>query len=87
MIKIFDLMESNAVAITISCILGFGLATIFRPLCKGPECIVMRGPQVDPKGTVYQIGEKCIEFKPHIQACPANATGIVKTISIVDYEQ
>lgn len=69
------IMETSWVAIFISFLLGFGLAAIFRPLCKGDECVLYRGPPVtEIRDAVYQFGSKCIEFKPKPIECPAAPT-------------
>jgi hypothetical protein len=81
-------MEAPGIATLMSFILGFGLAAMFRPVCKGPECVVIRGPAVqDIRNAVYQFGTKCIEFKTHPMECPKSGTiPIVDTVSFVDYE-
>lgn len=74
----------------ISILLGFGLAAAFRPLCKGPECMIMRGPPVtDINGAVYQFGSKCVEFQAHPIECPKDTKGgkaipVVETITFAD---
>lgn len=77
------------VAILLSFLLGFGIAAMFRPLCNGPECLVIRGPPVsDIRGSVYQFGAKCVEFKPKPIACPKNsAVPVVDTVSFADYDK
>lgn len=68
----FSKWIANAnVAILVSCVLGFGVAALFRPLCKGPDCVILRGPPVAQiRGSVYQIGEKCHEFNAKAVECP-----------------
>ncbi len=69
----------------ISLVIGFGLACIFRPLCKGPECLIIRGPPVaDIRGAVYQFGAKCVEFVPKPIECPKDKTPI-NTLSFVEF--
>jgi len=66
----------------VSILLGFGIAAIFRPLCKGPECIIMRGPPVgDIRGAVYQFGARCVEFEAKPIECPTKGN---KTVSVVE---
>ena len=86
------LMEAPGIATVISFVLGVGLAAMFRPICKGPECVVVRGPPVqDIRGSVYQFGTKCVEFKPRTVECPVATSGkttvpIVDTVSFADYD-
>ena len=64
MLDLMELMEHPRIAFILSCVIGFGLAAMMRPLCKGPDCIIIRGPDVVKfQNTVYQIGEGCYEFK------------------------
>jgi hypothetical protein len=83
-IRMFDwinIMKVPGLATVISVLLGFGLAALFRPLCKGPDCLIMRGPPVtDIRGAVYQFGSKCVEFVPKPIACPAKTDTAVKVV-------
>jgi hypothetical protein len=84
----FDLasyLKVPGLAALISFVIGFGLAAIFRPLCKGPECLVIRGPPVtEIRGAVYQFGTKCVEFVPKAVECPSNKK-VVETLVFADY--
>jgi hypothetical protein len=87
MLDFMETMNHPKLAFIISCLIGFGLAAMMRPLCKGPDCIVIRGPEVSQfKDSVYQIGEGCYEFKVKTTECPADKTGLVKTFSFADVE-
>jgi len=73
-------VKHKNVHLLISCIIGFGLAAILRPMCKGPDCVILRGPPVSQmREAVFQIGEKCHEFKPKATACPTDGTKVVET--------
>ncbi len=40
-----DSLENNPLVNTmVSCLLGFGLATVFRRMCLSDDCSVVRGP-------------------------------------------
>lgn len=39
-----DTMKSSAGCLIISSVLGLGLATMFRRVCKDGRCIVLEGP-------------------------------------------
>jgi hypothetical protein len=78
------LIKIPHMATLISLVLGFGIAAIFRPLCKGPDCVVLRGPPVSEiRGAVYQFGTKCVEFVPKTVPCPTDGTKTVETLSFV----
>jgi len=77
----WHLMENPVIAIGVSFLIGFGVAAMFRPLCNGPECIIIHGPPVkDVINKVYQMGGGCVEFTTEVVECPANSTEIVKTV-------
>ena len=86
--KLLDVMKYDGIATIISFILGVGVSAMFRPLCKGPDCVVMRGPPIqDLRGSVYQFGKRCVEFKPQTVECPKDGTvPVVDTVSFADYE-
>jgi hypothetical protein len=77
-------MENPWIAAFISFMLGFGIAAMFRPLCNGPDCIVLHGPPVkDVVDKVYQMGKQCVEFTTEVVECPTNGGEIVKTVEKV----
>ena len=81
---LLGLLDVPWFAVFVSFMLGFGIAAMFRPLCKGPECIVVHGPPVkDVVDKVYQMGEKCVEFTTEVVSCPKDGADIVKTIQHV----
>lgn len=74
-------------ATIISALIGFGIAAMFRPLCKGPDCVVLRGPPVNElRNTVYQFGSKCVEFQTKAVECPKKGSGkeVVDAISFAE---
>jgi len=77
-------IENKNVAIFLSCVLGFGLAAIFRPICKGPDCVILRGPPIaQVRNAVYQIGAKCHEFVPKVTECPKDPN--IKTVETFSF--
>ncbi len=85
--RFVNAMKSPGLAILISFLLGFGLAAMFRPVCKGPDCVIMRGPPVQElRDAVYQFGSKCVEFKTKTVECPTDDGGVVETVSFADYQ-
>jgi hypothetical protein len=48
----------------ISVILGLGLATMFRSVCKEKNCIRFSGPVISEiDGKIYKHGDKCFQYK------------------------
>jgi hypothetical protein len=77
-------MENPWLAAFLSFLIGFGIAAMFRPMCKGSDCIVLHGPPVrDVIDKVYQMGERCVEFTTEVTDCPSDGSEVVKTIQKV----
>jgi len=56
--------------IIISILLGLGLATLFRKVCKDKNCIVFSGPVItDFSGKIYKHGEKCYKYTTVSDTC------------------
>jgi hypothetical protein len=81
-------LKVPGLAALISFVIGFGIAAIFRPLCKGPDCLIIRGPPVSEiRGAVYQFGTKCVEFVAKAVECPPKKSGkeVVETLVFADF--
>lgn len=89
MVNWMSIMERPIAATMISALIGFGIAAMFRPLCKGPECVILRGPPVDElRNAVYQFGSKCVEFQTKAVECPKKGSKpIVEAITFAEVSQ
>ncbi len=79
-------MEEPWIAAVVSFLIGFGIAAMFRPMCRGSDCLVLHGPPVkDVVDKVYQMGERCVEFTTEVVQCPTENSGeeVVKTVQFV----
>ena len=77
-------MENPWVAALLSFFICVGIAAMFRPMCRGSDCIVLHGPPVrDVIDKVYQMGEKCVEFTTELTDCPKDGSEVVKTVQVV----
>jgi hypothetical protein len=57
----------------ISILLGLGLATLFRKVCKDKNCIVFNGPVIsDISGKTFKYGEKCYKYDINPTTCDKN---------------
>ena len=57
----------------ISILLGLGLATLFRKVCKDKNCIVFNGPVIsDISGKTFKYGEKCYKYEINPTTCDKN---------------
>lgn len=68
------ILENKIGQILISVILGLGLATIFRKVCSGTNCILIKSPSLEEVNKYYyKIDEDCYKYKPYATQCDANA--------------
>ena len=57
----------------ISIILGLGIATLFRKVCKDRSCLVFKAPSIDKiNGQVFKYNDKCYTFKEKATSCDKN---------------
>lgn len=65
-----NFLKNDAGQIIISIILGFGLATIFRKVCTGNNCVIIEGPKVsDVNKYYYKLDESCYKYTPYVTTC------------------
>ena len=66
--------------IIMSILLGFGLASLFRTVCKDKDCVIFHAPPLDKfQDKIYKNGDKCYKYNPVATKCDANT-------KIVDFE-
>lgn len=54
----------------ISILLGFGLASLFRQVCKHDKCRIIKGPNIkEIEKKIYKIDDKCYKYKPVATVC------------------
>jgi hypothetical protein len=67
------LLNTGLGKIFISVLLGLGLATLFRKVCKDKNCISFNGPVISEiDGKIYKYGEKCYKYEATAASCDAN---------------
>lgn len=72
------LLESATGKIMISIILGLGLATIFRKICKDGSCIDFHGPVIgDLEHKIYRHDEKCYQYTSVAAKCNPDVKRVV----------
>lgn len=65
-----EIFQSKESLIILSIILGFGLATMFRKICKDQTCIVIKGPPMkEINNTIYRIDDTCYRYTPEATKC------------------
>jgi hypothetical protein len=56
--------------LVLSALLGFGVAALLRPVCRGDACTLERAPPVSAtRNKVFQYGDRCVEFKARPVPC------------------
>jgi len=70
----FQRLLHSSIGITfISILLGLGLATLFRKVCKDKTCIEFNGPILaEVNGKIFKHGEKCYQYKLETDVCKEN---------------
>ncbi len=64
------LLHTDAGRIFISIVLGLGLATLFRKVCKDKNCIIFNGPVIDEiDGKVFKHQGVCYQYTAETVAC------------------
>jgi hypothetical protein len=57
-----------------SILLGFGLASLFRTVCKGKNCSVFRAPPFSEiKDKIYKASGKCVKYKQVAAKCDSKS--------------
>ena len=71
-------VNSSTGRTVMSIILGLGLATLFRSVCKGKRCQIMASPPMDEiVDQTYRFDGKCYKMEKHAVKCDKKKT-IVK---------
>jgi hypothetical protein len=72
------LIHTNNGRYAISFILGMGLATLFRKVCKDRNCLVFKAPPMsEVTKNTYAYGDKCYTFKEKLTKCNPDNTNKV----------
>jgi hypothetical protein len=59
--------------ILMSIILGIGLATFFRSVCKGRKCRIISSPPIEEiDEQIYKFDDKCYKFQKQAINCAKN---------------
>ena len=54
----------------ISILLGLGLATLFRKVCKDRNCLIFKAPGIDKiENQIFEFDDKCYKFNPKSESC------------------
>jgi hypothetical protein len=66
------LLHTETGRIFISIVLGLGIASLFRRVCKDRSCIAFRAPSIkDLEKDIYKLDDKCYTYKTKAVKCDA----------------
>ena len=64
------IMKSNIGINVVSIILGLGLASLFKRVCRDNDCLIIKGPELgNIKDKVFKFEEKCYTYEPELTKC------------------
>ena len=64
--------------LVMSILLGFGLASLFRTVCKKKNCLIFHAPPLEQiKDKIYKNNGKCVKYNPVSAKCSSG----IKTIN------
>jgi len=63
-------VHSNTGKILMSLLLGIGLATFFRSICKGKNCRIIQAPPLEEiEDQTYKFDGKCYKIEKNAETC------------------
>lgn len=66
-------VHSSTGRIIMSILLGIGLATLFRSVCKGKNCRIVAAPPMEElDDQIYKFDEKCYKLERNAIECDKN---------------
>ena len=66
-------LHSQSGKILISILWGFGLACLFRKVCRGRNCVIYNAPNPgDIKNKTYGYNKKCYKYVTETTKCNKN---------------
>ena len=72
------LLYGDVSKIFISVLLGLGLATLFRKVCKDRKCMVFRAPDISNiKDKIFKYNDKCYQYTEKSESCKTTNKKIV----------
>ena len=70
MLEFGKFIHSKSGKIIMSILMGFGLATLFRTVCKDKECIIFNAPPLEEiNEKIYKFENKCYKYTPVSTKC------------------
>lgn len=68
--QVTEIMNTSYGPILVSVILGLALAALFRRVCDGKQCMVVRSPDSEEvERYYYKIQNDCYQYSPETIEC------------------
>jgi len=65
-----EVLKTYRGSLILSIILGFGIAAMFRKVCNGNNCIVLKGIEPNKiKGNIYKWHDECYKYNKINTSC------------------
>jgi hypothetical protein len=73
MVHFGKFVHSQTGKYVMSLLLGFGLASLFRNVCKDKNCIIFHAPALEEiKNKIYKYNDKCYKYNFEQNKCDLN---------------
>jgi len=70
MLRLSRFLHGETGRVLMSIILGLGLASLFKTVCKGKNCLVYKAPPLDDiDNKIYKFDDKCYSYKSVTTKC------------------
>ena len=70
---LYKFVKSDTGKYIMSILLGIGLATMFREVCKGSNCSIQKAPPLEEiEDKIYKFDDKCYKFERSNGICNTN---------------
>mgnify|MGYP001176004466 CR=1 FL=1 len=67
---ITKIIDTKYGSLIISIVIGLGLASFFKKVCKNGRCVVIKGPPINEiNKNIYKIDEECYKYTPYVTNC------------------
>ena len=67
---ITKIMDTEYGSLIISIIIGLGLASFFKKVCKNGRCVIIKGPAINEiNKNIYKIDDECYKYTPYVTNC------------------
>lgn len=73
MVHLSKFIHSHTGKLLMSALLGFGLATLFRKVCVGKNCVIYNAPPLENvKDKIFKYDKKCYKYTHENVKCDSS---------------